>query len=363
MKRVGIVTIIDYYNYGNRLQNYAVSYLLNNKLGCKAITLEGYRNSFIQGSFTSWIKEQIAVQLCRFPGIAEKNLNPKVIRWYNFSKWSKKWIPRKRFYACEQLPSELNDQFDLFISGSDQVWNYRIQNLRIEDFFLVFAEDRKKNSLSASFGTDQILEAEKQYYCEKLSAFSNISVRENTGAGIVKDLTGRNVPVLIDPVMMLDMNEWIKVEEKSRLEISKPYVLKYYLGDKDNTVDRWARENGYVVYELLNKKEPKLYGAGPGEFISLIRNAALVLSDSFHCIAFSILSSVPFIVYERQGKEDYMLSRLNTLLEKFGFEDRWSSQVCQEDYLNCDFEIAMNRLETERKAFWDYLKAVVYPGN
>ena len=359
MKKIGIVTIIDYYNFGNRLQNYAVSYILNKRLGCKAITLEGYKDQLIQGGFYRWAKERLVLQLCRIPSFAEKHLNPRMVRWFNFSEWSRRWIPRKRFYNCDRLPGSVNAKFDLFITGSDQVWNYRIKNFRPEDFFLSFAEDKKKNSLSASFGVDQLPEAQRQLFRHRLSGFSHISVREDAGAGIVKELTGKDAVVLLDPVMALNKDEWIRVEKNPKVDISKPYVLKYYLGKEGKSIDKWAEKEGYSVYELMNEKKKELYSAGPGEFISLIRHASLVCSDSFHCIAFSILFSIPFIVYERQGTEDYMTSRLDTLLGKFGFQNRWEHMLCPEEYLHCDFKGVPDQLKKEQTKFMDYLKSIV----
>ena len=359
MKRVGIVTIIDYYNYGNRLQNYAVCYLLNNRLGCKAVTLEGSASRPIESSILRYVKEQLALQLCRLPSYAEKKLSLKMIRWYNFSEWSRRWIPRRRFYSCEKLPRALNTRYDFFISGSDQIWNYRIKDLRLDDFFLTFADDAKKNSLSASFGVNEIPEKYRLYYCDNLSKFSKISVREETGAHIVKDLIGKDVPVLIDPVMMLSQEEWIHVEKKPRVDISKPYILEYYLGEKASAINQWAEENGYEIYELMNKNEPKLYSAGPGEFISLVRHASLICSDSFHCIAFAILFSKPFIVYERQGEEDYMLSRMETLLGKFGLENRWNRRLTSDKYVKCDFSEAKESLKCEQNKFMQYVSEII----
>ena len=359
MMRIGIVTIIDYYNYGNRLQNYAVCHILNEHLECEAITLEGYDHPRVQGTIFARTKEKIALLLCRFPAIAEKRLNSNMVRWYNFSEWSKQWIPKREFYSCRQLPKELNNQFDLFFVGSDQVWNYRIKNLRLDDFFLTFADDRKKCSVSASFGVNELSEGEKERYTSNLSRFAHISVREKTGAKIIKDLIDREVPVLIDPVMMLNPEEWMRVEKRPNIDISKPYVLKYYLGKGEESIDAWASEKGYAVYDLLDKNNREVYSGGPGEFISLIRNASLVCSDSFHCIAFSILFSKPFIVYERQGTENYMVSRLVTLLDKFGLQNRWEYFLKPEEYLECDFTYAQEQLKNEQKKFQSFLRTVI----
>ena len=359
MKTIGIVTIIDYYNFGNRLQNYAVSYLLNDRFHCKAITLEGYNHPWNEGSFKTIAKEKLALQLCRFTSFAIEHLNPKMVRWFNFSDWSRKWIPRTRFYSCEKLPGQLNDQFDLFVAGSDQIWNYRIKNLRLCDFLLTFADEKKRIALSASFGVDEIPEEQETVYKKSLAEFAHISVREETGAKIIKSLIGKDVPVLIDPVMMLSEEEWRRVEIPPLVDVSKPYILKYFLGEKDNSVDKWAEDNGYVIYEMMNENNRRLYSAGPGEFLYLIRHATLVCSDSFHCLAMAILFAIPFIAYERQGTENYMGSRLETLLNRFSLQDRWNATLNSEDYLKCDFSDVNSCLESERKEFLKYLSGII----
>ena len=191
-----------------------------------------------------------------------------------------------------------------------------------------------------------------------------MSVREEAGKEIVKQLIGKEIPVLIDPVMMLNEEEWLKVSKKPRVDCSKPYVLKYYLGDEDEEekIDNWAKRNGYAVYELLNDQISELYSAGPGEFISLIKNASLVCSDSFHCIAFSIIFSKPFIVYDRLGKDTGMSSRLDTLLRKFGFEDRWKELLNEEDYLYCDYSLCKERLKEEQLKFYQYMDVIFNGG-
>ena len=358
-KKVGIITIIDYYNLGNRLQNYAVSYLLNERFNCRAVTLEGYRKRPSEGNLRKAVKEKVALQLCRFPKFAENHLNPRMIRWFNFSEWSKKWIPRQRLFVGEKLPNELNGQFDLFIAGSDQIWNYRINNLRLEDNLLTFVSNKKKVALSASFGVDDIPGEQKRFFGDSLSQFAFLSVREKTGAKIIKELTGRSVPVLIDPVMMLTENEWKRVEKKPRVDITKSYVLKYFLGPSDNSIDRWASDNNITVYELMNEQKRELYSVGPGEFLSLIRNASLICSDSFHCLALAILFSKPFIAYERQGTENYMGSRIETLLSKYKLQNRRSEVLLPEEFLKCDFSKVQIYLGEERNAFTSYLTEAI----
>lgn len=360
-KKVGIVTIVDNTNYGNRLQNYAVYYVLRKEFHCSALTLTSCEEkAFYNGEYVAWLKNQIVKKICVFPTLAEKRFGHSVTRWANFQRWSK-WIPTKYFYAQKSLPKSLNRQFDFFMVGSDQVWNYHFSSHKFDDYFLKFAEEQKKNAISGSFGVDSLPEEWKETYRKELAKFNNISVREEAGQKIVKDLLGIEVPVLIDPTMMLTKDEWLRVSRKPRVDCSKPYVLKYYLGDEaeNEKIDIWAKEKGYEVYELLNKDTPELYSAGPGEFISLISNAALVCSDSFHCIVFSIIFSRPFLVYARRGKGNNMTSRLDTLLKKFKFEDRWKDLLSKEEYLKCDFSHVPAILNVEQKKFTDYVSGIL----
>lgn len=360
-KKIGIVTIVDNTNYGNRLQNYAIYHVLRKKFHCSAVTLVSCEDkAFYDGAYVAWVKNQIVKIICVFPALAEKRFGNTVTRWANFQKWSK-LIPTKYYYSHKTLPRSLDEKYDLFVAGSDQIWNYRLSSHKFYDYFLKFADDQKKYAIAASLGVDYLPEEWKDTFKDELSKFKTISVREEAGQTIIRDLLGIDVPVLIDPTMMLTKDEWLAVSRKPRVDCSKPYVLKYYLGDEaeEEKIDVWAKENGYEVYELLNSDIPELYSAGPGEFISLISNAALVCSDSFHCIVFSIIFSRPFLVYARQGSENYMTSRLDTLLKKFGFEDRWKHLVAAENYLKCDYSDVPERLEKEQQQFIDYLSNVL----
>ena len=358
--KIGIITIMDYTNYGNRLQNYALYYFLKEKCNCEVMTLASYDlKAYYDGNYKAWFKDWIVKKMCVFPKIVEARFGAGVTRWANFQKWSKK-IPTKKYYQRKYLPEYVNNQYDYFFVGSDQVWNYHFSSSRFDDYFLKFADNKKKIAISASFGIDKIPKEWEKIYIDSLKDFSYISVREDAGRVIVKELIEKDVPVLIDPVMMLSKEEWLKVSKKPRVDCSKPYILKYYLGDEleEDKIDTWARKNGYEVYELLNSEIPELYSAGPGEFITLINNATLICSDSFHCIAFSMIFSKPFIAYKRQEKGYDMSSRLDTLLKKFGFQNRWKHLLKKEEYLFCDYSLMKDVLQKEQQSFRNFVSLI-----
>ena len=360
--RVGIVSIMDYTNFGNRLQNYAVSYLLKSKFGCKVKSLRAVATkAFYDGNHLVWFHDQIAKKCCFFPVLAEKKWGASIVRWANFYNWSDKYIPTKVFYGCKSLPRSTNQKYDVFFAGSDQIWNYHFSSKYFDDYFLKFSENSKKSAIAGSFGVSNIPADWEQTYIDGLSSFAYLSVREEAGAEIIKRLLGKDVPVLVDPVMLLSQREWLKVSKKPRVDIAQPYVLKYYLGDEDEEekIDLWAQKRGYKVYELLNENIVNLYSAGPGEFISLIANATLVASDSFHCIAFSIIFRRPFLVYERRGECDYMTSRLDTLLNKFGLQNRWKRVLNENEYDICDFSKVDALMEKEQMKALNYINEVL----
>ena len=353
--KIAIITINDYGNFGNRLQNYALTHILRERFHCETYTLESYKENLpYRAHFVEWLKEQIGIWLCSTRWFSANH------RRSNFKRWSKQHIPVKRYYNVGHLPNYLNKEFDRFFVGSDQVWNYHFAKTNFEDTFLTFAENEKKIAVAASFGVDDIPKEKEDYYKNRLSSFKHISVREEAGARIIKRLIGLDVPVLVDPVMMLSKQEWLRVAKKPFVDYSKPYVLKYYLGEKsESEVDVWARENGYDVFTLMDRRSVNLYATGPGEFISLISNADLICSDSYHCIVFSIIFRKPFIVYDRQGKYNNMQSRLHTLLDKFAFQNRWEKDVTEPYYLKCDYSQTDTILMEEQKKFMEYIAKVL----
>lgn len=123
----------------------------------------------------------------------------------------------------------IGNKFDAFIIGSDKVWNYTF--LRFSEFDFVTYSNRPKISYAASFGVSNIEESLKDLYRHGLTEIDYISVRVEAGNKIVKDLIGVNPPVVLDPTMLLTVNEWKILTKNSALHIQQNYVVTYFLGD------------------------------------------------------------------------------------------------------------------------------------
>lgn len=324
-------------NYGNRLQNYATQRVFE-KMGFEVETILNclnYKARFIKNI----IKRLIPIK--RFK------------RYNNFMKFNKKIKYSKHVISDNRIPIDINSEYDYFFTGSDQVWNPNFKRTSNIDF-LEFADEEKRNSISASFGVSTIPQSKQEYYKNMLMKIKNISVREERGKEIIKELTGRDdISVLTDPTMLLEPDEWMQVEKKPIKHTSKKYIFTYFLGELSNErkeeIERVARENECEIINFFDLKS-SYYTCGPSEFIYLERNAFLICTDSFHSTVFSILFDRPFVIFDREDKSEKMNSRLDTLLKKFNVDNRWYKGKITQEMLNfeCDKKDEILKMEREK---------------
>lgn len=350
-----IITICDMDNYGNRLQNYAVQELLE-RMGCSVST--------------AWY------QLPRYRGIkllkyyVHKGLGFRVGNGYSWKLGRMRYeafVRFNQFYVHTDNVKRLSDlrDADYYVVGSDQVWNPRWYNenrLKKDLFLLTFSEPAKKVCFAPSFGEEDILDEWKDWFAECLEDFPYISVRENAGIDIVRKLTGKQANILIDPTLMLNKEDWLKIAcPVPNIQLKKPYVLTYFLGDSpqeaETMIDKLIREDGYDVRKLMDKSDEDLFCAGPSEWLWLISNAGLILTDSYHACIFSFLFEKPFLVYNRISTGmGNMNSRLNTLLAFLDLERKYIDSGLENDVFEHDYSIGVSRLQGERVHTIEFLR-------
>lgn len=344
MKKIGIITIIDNNNYGNRLQNYAVQETLKkfNQYEIETIKNEPRLNKKVSKFkyFLKWIKSILAKL---------KNMTNSSLRKEKFLEFNRENIKfsKKRFNVFKKYKD-----YEYFIVGSDQVWNPFFGRLR--DFELLnFDTTAKKISFSASFGISKLPEEYIEETKKCLSDFKSISVREDDGEKIIKNMgIEKQVEVLVDPTMMLTTKEWDKVAKKPIQLKSKRYILNYFLGElseeRKKEINRIATENECEVINILDKSSP-FYQTGPSEFLYLEKNAFLICTDSFHSCVFAILYNVPFLVFDREDKYEKMNSRIDTLLNKFKLENRKYRSNITKELLETNYQEAYDILKKEKE--------------
>lgn len=358
---IGNITICEYrkYNYGNIFQNYAINHFFRKKkiefksIHCIASYLPGYLRILFYQNFHIYVSNQLKV---------EKSDNLDLQRDRNFEKFIAENIKPKRYgWYSERTYRDINKRFGKVIVGSDQVWNpYFSSNKGKRTLLLGFLPPEKRISYAASFGISELPEQWKDLYRDALKDYRAISVREKEGAQIVKELTGRDVPVLIDPTMLLTVEDWRKVEKPSPARKGKNYILTYFLGEQSpecrKRIRKISQQHNLDVLELCDRSQPEEYVSGPSEFLDLFDHASLVFTDSFHATVFSILFGKPFVVHNRiqEGMEN-MGSRITTLLKKLDLECRLPGRVSDDDLFWCDYQRAYELLEVERQKAKDYL--------
>ncbi|MBA5850027.1 polysaccharide pyruvyl transferase family protein [Clostridium sp. cel8] len=375
MNRVAILTINDYNNYGNRLQNYATQEVLKDlELSVKTIVTNvecekknDYNKSDILHKMyklknmpPKLVYEKIKNKA--FNIIYKNNIQvSKQKRLERFKKFTNDNICETKYYISQSnIPKTLKDEFDYFVVGSDQVWNPTFRYGSSIDF-LTFAPPCKRIAYAPSFGIDKIPSKYINDYAKWLSQMHRLSVREESGARIIKDLTNREAQVLIDPTLMLSKEKWLSISKKDKFKPKYKYLLTYFLGDVSQEIKKKikkiAKRNNLLIVNLASIRDLKRYQAGPSEFIDYINSASVLFTDSFHGCVFSILLGTAFVVFEREGKLSNMNSRIDTLLKTFKLQNRKSNNILSDEQIfEANYDHITSILEVERKKSLDYLK-------
>ncbi|MEK5052435.1 polysaccharide pyruvyl transferase family protein [Niallia sp. FSL K6-0212] len=373
MKKIGILTINDYDNYGNRLQNYASQEVLKSlgfsvetvihktKKDMKTSSLEKMKN--LKGLSVSEISKRFNNKWKKYLYNKKvKDIKPKRLR--AFKEFTDTYISETDYYiTAEYIPDDLGNKYDYFVTGSDQVWNPTFTDRRYSTIdFLTFAPKEKRISYAASFGVSEIPNEFVEEYTGLISGMNKISVREQAGAEIVKKLTKKNATVLVDPTMMLTKDKWLSISKKPKTKLTRnKYLLTYFLGKQSKVnkkiINEIARKNNLEIINLADVEDKEAFITGPSEFIDFINSASVFCTNSFHGVVFSILLETPFIVFPREGTVMSMNSRIDTLLSTFNLQTRTISNInTNEQVFEMDYTHTKSILEKERKKAINFLK-------
>ncbi len=352
MKKIGIITLYDDINIGNKLQNYAVQqYFKNYNLDVSTIPhWEMAHKPLTMGNIKILI-----MTLVGFPKDKARKFRLDIKRKRLFKEFSDKYLRLDKCVKIEKLPKNLCEEYDYFVTGSDQVWhNWTNSANEISYFFLRFAKEYQRLTIAPSFGKEKIEEQFYECYKHGIQGIPVLTCREKQGAKMVYDLTGKKATVILDPTMLIDTEQWISIEKKPELFEETKYILIYMLGNvsKDIQVfiDNISKNNNLKIINIYDVNEPSLYLTTPDEFIYYIRHAELVITDSFHASVFSILFKSNFIVVNRDTQSmGNMTSRLDTLLDTFGLSDRKYNRLNTNNIFKSDFSRINNILEQERE--------------
>lgn len=365
MKRIGIITFHRAHNYGAILQTYALQKVLSKDYDVKIID---YRNEDIEKDYkifnidTQNIKSAIKSITSSIIYMI-KNIN----RFKKFDKFIKENLILTDQYNSESELKENYPKLDVYITGSDQVWNYNISGKKIDSYTLKFGDKSiKKLSYAASIGTNTFDESHKEKYIENIGELDFISVREENAKEYLKDIINKPLEVTLDPTLLLNRNQWDELLEKTK-ENNK-YILGYAVSKESEYYKTLNYISDITRMKIVhfNKRNNKIkniyknaYATGPVEFLYLIKNAEYVIATSFHATVFSIIFHKKFWIIPPKK----VSSRITNLLEKLGIQDRIITsldELKKKDYdKNIDYEEVERKLDIERAQSIDWLKNAI----
>ena len=350
--KIGVITFHIALNYGAVLQAYALQTFLN---------AQGYESSLID-YFPETFKTERKI-------IDSKSLNGFIKSLAKYPKYRQKINSFDRFLSKCNLSkkysnsldlAKLNENFDAFISGSDQVWNQK-WNFQDPTYYLTFAKPNKKCSYAASFGSsidDTLFETEIKNH---LSSFNRISVRENAAAVYLQSkLKNKDIETNVDPTLLLAKEEWNKLVSKKK---EKPFILLYTLEDNEKLIALAKKEakkrNLRIVQirDVFKKEDPEISYAScisPQHFVSLFAKADFIITNSFHGLVFSIIFEKEFLV-AKQTYKNAPNERLTSLLKELRLENREL-----ENFIDApiDYKLVKEQILKEKEKSISYFKKI-----
>lgn len=324
------ITCHDVYNYGASLQAYALQHYCES-LGCKYHIID-YKPDYLSGHYSL-----TAVANPRFdkPLIKQLYLLAKMPsrlaglrRKKRFDAFTTKYlnITSRRFNSCQEIAGDCPPA-DLYIAGSDQIWNTLFKNGRDAAFYLDFVENRgRKISYAASFATERIYNDAEPFVVSRLRNFDAISVRESSALKLLENL-GRTDGILVcDPVFLLSAADWRKMIPQIPQSIKEDYILVYDCERSERLREmalRLKSRTGLPIYVLSptfgRYADNDLSLSGPIEFLMLMANAKYVVANSFHALAFSIIFEKDFYIINRS---ENINTRMGDFLSYLGTSER-----------------------------------------
>ncbi len=329
LKKIGIITIHKIFNYGSVLQAYALQKVCE-ELGYNVEIIDyNFPNKFHNNNnyahFTDkqqnepkWIKLLFSLDLLR----QHRSIKRFVSKYQNLSS--------KKYNSPDDLKN-YTPIYDIYISGSDQIWNPRYCN-GDPAYMLHFASDKSlKISYATSINSDILNTELVPLYKQLLSRYKNISVREESGVRTIKEILGKEPIVALDPTLLLNFETWNQLAVK-KIQLKKKYILCYFMNYAFNAfpyVDEFIKHiQKQTGYEIVHVARPPhkfeirynhyRIGASPEEFLSLIRDSEMVVTTSFHGTAFAVNYGKPvFSIVKEKNASD---SRQISLMRACGLE-------------------------------------------
>lgn len=327
--KIRTITCHDVYNLGASLQAFALQRFLESE--GHNVEIIDYKPDYLSGHFKLgnidnpiydkpvvkqlYLLAKLPFRLCALP------------RKKAFDRFTKSYLHLTRRYNSYDELKANPPEADVYIAGSDQIWNTLFPNGRDKAFYLDYGgADIKRISYAASFATPCIKEGYEEFVRQELGGIDKVSIRETCSLPLLHELGVRDGVAVCDPVFLLSRKQWCDFLPAPKGSSMKKYLL-VYLTEASETIRKIAScIKGKTGWEIItvggvraSYADKNMNFADPFEFVSLVRSAQFVISNSFHASAFSIIMGVDFCVVNRSEKIN---ERMKSLLDDFGLSER-----------------------------------------
>lgn len=358
-KEILIITRHAVVNHGSILQSIATLYFFE-KLGYHSKIIDYQRTD---ENYPNIIDTQLQNNSTWNKNFFTRTIY-KIIKSFSLKKSLKVFRKYQNKYLNLTDKISSNDDFrkidysdKILCAGSDQLWGPTMCGELDENYFLGFSDIKNKFSFSSSIGRDIVLDDNLK---KLLEDFAFVTVRERTAEHYLRNIGIDNVKTILDPTLMIEPKFWY--DKANEIDINDEYILVYKLHNSkefEEYIKVMSKKKNLKIRRIVNSYDDYLltgkleFLVDPYRFLSLIKNAKYVLTDSFHCVQFSVIFQKKFKVY----LPSITGSRINDFLNRFGLEDRKISDLT--NYDSIDNEITYNeihnKLEVDRKEFTDYI--------
>ncbi|WP_307771340.1 polysaccharide pyruvyl transferase family protein [uncultured Treponema sp.] len=379
--KVLLVTYHKGFNYGTMLQAFAMKILLKE---CKFDPVIIYhKDGIIKGRDVTFSKLFImAFRFLCHPIAYKKTINA-FVKLYSldvsentkqkFLNFQKEFDVQKMSFSKMKKLSK-KQEIKACVCGSDQIWKTDLLYVS-PYYFLRFAPKNKRVSYAPSFGQTFVPSYNQKKFKKYINDFNFLSVREKSGVELIKKLTGRSSVCVLDPTLAIPTLKWLEIIKEKNIEYSEDFILLYFLDiPTQKTIDfikKVQKENLLKVKAILynfneynSLLDFEFIAAGPFEFLSLVKNAKIVFTDSFHATAFSTQFHTPFVSMNRNHGKNILSQQtrqkdfLNFVQLENRFENDDFSKI-EDKLFDCDFSISDKILENARKESIEYLRNAI----
>ena len=361
--KIGTLTFHNAANYGAVLQTYALIKVLQ-ALGVESEVIN-YLSPFNEKRF----RKKPLRNYLKPRELYNVIFNNSYQKYNNeiFHNFVAEFIPLSDdVYSSQTDLKNVENNYDAIIVGSDQIWNLACTE-GDDSFFLPFVKNTsKKNSYAASFGFTEIIPSQREKYASLLHDFNNISVREDEGVTIVRELCGHEAVKVEDPTILLNEKDWGIIADYSKCPLGCEYLLLYLMSeDKDiiRFAQNYARKHSlnivYITQRFMKRIKKAIYlrDVTPCQWVGLFLKANTIVTNSFHGSAFAVnfkknmfIKTIPHSIAN---------SRLISLISQYDLKSRLINNVGQVDYEPIESVKISEILEKRRKESLVFLKKVI----